>query len=229
MTKKAVVLLSGGLDSATCVAIAQNIGFDVYGLSFRYGQRDNHEFEAAEAVAKALNIKRHVIIDIDLRAFGGSALTSNVEVPKGRSSIDMDHEIPVTYVPARNTIFLSFALAFAETLNSNNIFIGVNSLDYSGYPDCRPEYIDAFQKMAHLATKIGVEGNNKVKINTPLMDMTKTEIIKKGMSLGVDYSITTSCYDPGQNHLACGQCDSCFIRLNGFAGIGAVDPIKYQS
>ncbi|MBT6134631.1 MAG: 7-cyano-7-deazaguanine synthase QueC [Kordiimonadaceae bacterium] len=229
MTKKAVVLLSGGLDSATCVAIAQNIGFDVYGLSFRYGQRDNHEFEAAEAVAKALNIKRHVIIDIDLRAFGGSALTSNVEVPKGRSSIDMDHEIPVTYVPARNTIFLSFALAFAETLNSNDIFIGVNSLDYSGYPDCRPEYIDAFQKMAHLATKIGVEGNNKVKINTPLMDMTKTEIIKKGMSLGVDYSITTSCYDPGQNHLACGQCDSCFIRLNGFAGIGAVDPIKYQS
>lgn len=229
MTKKAVVLLSGGLDSATCVAIAQNIGFDVYGLSFRYGQRDNHEFEAAEAVAKALNIKRHVIIDIDLRAFGGSALTSNVEVPKGRSSIDMDHEIPVTYVPARNTIFLSFALAFAETLNSNNIFIGVNSLDYSGYPDCRPEYIDAFQKMAHLATKIGVEGNNKVKINTPLMNMTKTEIIKKGMSLGVDYSITTSCYDPGQNHLACGQCDSCFIRLNGFAGIGAVDPIKYQS
>ncbi|MDC0111717.1 7-cyano-7-deazaguanine synthase QueC [Emcibacteraceae bacterium] len=229
MTKKAVVLLSGGLDSATCVAIAQNIGFDVYGLSFRYGQRDNHEFEAAEAVAKALNIKRHVIIDIDLRAFGGSALTSNVEVPKGRSSIDMDHEIPVTYVPARNTIFLSFALAFAETLNSNDIFIGVNSLDYSGYPDCRPEYIDAFQKMAHLATKIGVEGNNKVKINTPLMDMTKTEIIKKGMSLGVDYSITTSCYDPGQNHLACGQCDSCFIRLNGFAGIGVVDPIKYQS
>lgn len=229
MTKKAVVLLSGGLDSATCVAIAQNIGFDVYGLSFRYGQRDNHEFEAAEAVAKALNIKRHVIIDIDLRAFGGSALTSNVEVPKGRSSIGMDHEIPVTYVPARNTIFLSFALAFAETLNSNDIFIGVNSLDYSGYPDCRPEYIDAFQKMAHLATKIGVEGNNKVKINTPLMDMTKTEIIKKGMSLGVDYSITTSCYDPGQNHLACGQCDSCFIRLNGFAGIGAVDPIKYQS
>ncbi|MEJ6727391.1 MAG: 7-cyano-7-deazaguanine synthase QueC [Emcibacteraceae bacterium] len=229
MTKKAVVLLSGGLDSATCVAIAQNIGFDVYGLSFRYGQRDNHEFEAAEAVAKALNIKRHVIIDIDLRAFGGSALTSNVEVPKGRSSIDMDHEIPVTYVPARNTIFLSFALAFAETLNSNDIFIGVNSLDYSGYPDCRPEYIDAFQKMAHLATKIGVEGNNKVKINTPLMNMTKTEIIKKGMSLGVDYSITTSCYDPGQNHLACGQCDSCFIRLNGFAGIGVVDPIKYQS
>ena len=229
MTKKAVVLLSGGLDSATCVAIAQNIGFDVYGLSFRYGQRDNHEFEAAEAVAKALNIKRHVIIDIDLRAFGGSALTSNVEVPKGRSSFDMDHEIPVTYVPARNTIFLSFALAFAETLNSNDIFIGVNSLDYSGYPDCRPEYIDAFQKMAHLATKIGVEGNNKVKINTPLMDMTKTEIIKKGMSLGVDYSITTSCYDPGQDHLACGQCDSCFIRLNGFAGIGAVDPIKYQS
>ena len=229
MTKKAVVLLSGGLDSATCVAIAQNIGFDVYGLSFRYGQRDNHEFEAAEAVAKALNIKRHVIIDIDLRAFGGSALTSNVEVPKGRSSFDMDHEIPVTYVPARNTIFLSFALAFPETLNSNDIFIGVNSLDYSGYPDCRPEYIDAFQKMAHLATKIGVEGNNKVKINTPLMNMTKTEIIKKGMSLGVDYSITTSCYDPGQNHLACGQCDSCFIRLNGFAGIGAVDPIKYQS
>jgi len=228
MNKKAVVLLSGGLDSATCVAIAQNMGFHVYGLSFRYGQRDTHEFEAAEAVAKALNIKRHVIIDIDLRAFGGSALTSNLEVPKGRSEVDMDHEIPVTYVPARNTIFLSFALAFAETLDSNDIFIGVNSLDYSGYPDCRPKYIDAFQKMAQLATKIGVEGNNNVKINTPLMDMTKAQIIKKGMSLGVDYSITTSCYDPGQNHLACGQCDSCLIRLKGFEGIGCVDPIKYQ-
>ncbi len=229
MTKKAVVLLSGGLDSSTCVAIAQKQDFEVFGLSFRYGQRDNHELDAAEAVAKTMDIKRHVIIDIDLRAFGGSALTDDIDVPKGRSEDEMDHDIPVTYVPARNTIFLSFALAFAETLESNDIFIGVNALDYSGYPDCRPEYIAAFQDMARLATKIGVEGDTGVKINTPLIDMTKAEIIKTGLGLGVDYSITTSCYDPDEHGIACGQCDSCLLRLKGFRDAGGTDPIEYQS
>lgn len=229
MTKKAVVLLSGGLDSSTCVAIAKNQGFDVYGLSFRYGQRDNHELDSAEAVAKAMNISRHVIINIDLRAFGGSALTDDIDVPKGRTSAEMDHEIPVTYVPARNTIFLSFALAFAETLESNDIFIGVNALDYSGYPDCRPEYIAAFQDMARLATKIGVEGDTGVRINTPLIDKTKAQIIKIGLEHGVDYSLTTSCYDPSQDGIACGQCDSCLLRIKGFTESGGQDPIEYQS
>lgn len=229
MTKKAVVLLSGGLDSSTCVAIAQDQGYEVYGLSFRYGQRDNHELDSAEAVAKAMNITRHVIIDIDLRAFGGSALTADIDVPKGRSEDEMDHDIPVTYVPARNTIFLSFALAFAETLKSNDIFIGVNALDYSGYPDCRPEYIAAFQNMARLATKIGVENDTGVKINTPLIDMTKAEIIKTGLTLGVDYSMTSSCYDPDENGVACGQCDSCLLRLKGFNEAGGTDPIEYLS
>lgn len=226
---KAVVLLSGGLDSSTCVAIAQNQGFEVYGLSFAYGQRDNHELDAAARVAKAMNIKRHVIIDIDLRAFGGSALTDDIDVPKGRSLGEMEKEIPVTYVPARNTIFLSFALAYAETLKSDDIFIGVNALDYSGYPDCRPEYIKSFQHMARLATKIGVEGDHGVNINTPLIDMTKAEIIKTGRELGVDYSLTTSCYDPNENGIACGQCDSCLLRLKGFEEAEATDPIKYQS
>ena len=229
MTKKAVVLLSGGLDSSTCVAIAQNHGYEVFGLSFRYGQRDTHELDAAEAVARTMDIKRHVIIDIDLRAFGGSALTADIDVPKGRSEDEMDHEIPITYVPARNTIFLSFALAFAETLESNDIFIGVNALDYSGYPDCRPEYIAAFQDMARLATKIGVEGDTGVKINTPLIDLTKAQIIKTGLELGVDYSITTSCYDPDVHGVACGQCDSCLLRLKGFTEAGGTDPIEYQS
>lgn len=229
MTIKAVVLLSGGLDSSTCVAIAKDQGFDVYGLSFRYGQRDTHELDAAEKVAKAMNINRHVIIDIDLRAFGGSALTDDIEVPKGRSSDEMNDEIPVTYVPARNTIFLSFALAFAETLKSNDIFIGVNALDYSGYPDCRPQYISAFQDMARLATKIGVEGDTGVRINTPLIDMTKAQIIKTGLELGVDYSLTTSCYDPSQNGIACGECDSCLLRIKGFTEAGGKDPIEYQS
>ncbi|MCP5380885.1 MAG: 7-cyano-7-deazaguanine synthase QueC [Kordiimonadaceae bacterium] len=228
MTKKAVVLLSGGLDSSTCVAIAQDQGFDVFGLSFRYGQRDTHELDAAEAVAKAMNLKKHVIIDIDLRAFGGSALTDNIDVPKGRTTEEMESEIPVTYVPARNTIFLSFALAFAETLKSDDIFIGVNALDYSGYPDCRPEYIAAFQDMARLATKAGVEGAG-VRINTPLINMSKAEIIKTGLSLGVDYALTTSCYDPDQDSIACGQCDSCLLRLKGFAEAGSKDPIRYQS
>ena len=228
MIKKAVVLLSGGLDSSTCVAIAKNKGFDVYGLSFRYGQRDNSELDAATRVATDMGLKRHEIIDIDLRAFGGSALTDDIDVPKGRTSAEMEDEIPVTYVPARNTIFLSFALAYAETLKSNDIFIGVNALDYSGYPDCRPEYIDAFQAMARLATKVGVENDQGVRINTPLIDMTKAEIIKTGLSLGVDYSLTTSCYDPSPNGVACGQCDSCLLRLKGFKEANSTDPITYQ-
>lgn len=228
MIKKAVVLLSGGLDSSTCVAIAKNKGFDVYGLSFRYGQRDNSELDAATRVATDMGLKRHEIIDIDLRAFGGSALTDDIDVPKGRTSAEMEDEIPVTYVPARNTIFLSFALAYAETLKSNDIFIGVNALDYSGYPDCRPEYIDAFQAMARLATKVGVENDQGVRINTPLIDMTKAEIIKTGLSLGVDYSLTTSCYDPTPNGVACGQCDSCLLRLKGFKEANSTDPITYQ-
>lgn len=226
--KKAVVLLSGGLDSSTCVAIAKDQGFEVYGLSFSYGQRDNHELNAARKVAKSMNIIRHEIIDIDLRAFGGSALTDDIDVPKGRSEEEIDDEIPVTYVPARNTIFLSFALAFAETIESNDVFIGVNALDYSGYPDCRPEYIASFQEMARLATKIGVEGDDGVRINTPLIDMTKAEIIKTGLSLGVDYSMTTSCYDPAQDGSACGECDSCLLRLKGFKEANGIDPIRYR-
>ena len=226
--KKAVVLLSGGLDSSTCVAIAKDQGFEVYGLSFSYGQRDNHELNAARKVAKSMNIIRHEIIDIDLRAFGGSALTDDIDVPKGRSEEEIDDEIPVTYVPARNTIFLSFALAFAETIESNDIFIGVNALDYSGYPDCRPEYITSFQEMARLATKIGVEGDDGVRINTPLIDMTKAEIIKTGLSLDVDYSTTTSCYDPAQDESACGECDSCLLRLKGFKEANGIDPIRYN-
>lgn len=226
--KKAVVLLSGGLDSSTCVAIAKYQGFEVYGLSFSYGQRDNHELNAARKVAKSMNINRHEIIDIDLRAFGGSALTDDIDVPKGRSEEEIDDEIPVTYVPARNTIFLSFALAFAETIESNDIFIGVNALDYSGYPDCRPEYITSFQEMARLATKIGVEGDDGVRINTPLIDMTKAEIIKTGLSLGVDYSMTTSCYDPALDGSACGECDSCLLRLKGFKEASGIDPIRYK-
>jgi 7-cyano-7-deazaguanine synthase len=210
------------------VAIAKDQGFEVYGLSFSYGQRDNHELNAARKVAKSMNINRHEIIDIDLRAFGGSALTDDIDVPKGRSEEEIDDEIPVTYVPARNTIFLSFALAFAETIESNDIFIGVNALDYSGYPDCRPEYITSFQEMARLATKIGVEGDDGVRINTPLIDMTKAEIIKTGLSLGVDYSMTTSCYDPAQDGSACGECDSCLLRLKGFKEASGIDPIRYK-
>lgn len=228
MTKKAVVLLSGGLDSSTCVAIAQDQGFEVYGLSFRYGQRHTVELDAACHIADAMDVKRHEIIDIDLRAFGGSALTDDIDVPKGREAIEMEDEIPVTYVPARNTIFLSFALAFAETIKADDIFIGVNALDYSGYPDCRPEYIAAFQEMARLATKIGVEGDTGVRINTPLIDLTKAGIIKTGLDLGVDYALTTSCYDPDENGISCGQCDSCLLRLKGFMEAGSTDPIRYQ-
>ena len=225
--KKAVILLSGGLDSATTLAIAQNDGFTPYGLTFSYGQRHQFEIGASQKIAEACNLTDHIITEIDLRAFGGSALTDDIDVPKDRSENTMSGSIPVTYVPARNTIFLSFALAWAEVLQSNDIFLGVNSMDYSGYPDCRPEYIQSFQAMANLATKAGVDGDQSITIHTPLISMTKGEIIKKGLALGVDYSLTHSCYDPDKAGNACGRCDSCCIRLKGFQEAGTADPINY--
>ena len=226
--KKAVILLSGGLDSATCLAIAIENGFSPYALSFRYGQRHEFELNSAKAVSKSMGIEEHIILDIDLRAFGGSALTDKIEVPKDRDEVDITNEIPVTYVPARNTIFLSFGLAYAETLEANDIFIGVNALDYSGYPDCRPEYIASFQKLANLATKTGVEGESLINIHTPLIDLTKSEIIKKGLSLDVNYGLTHSCYDPDQNGYSCGHCDACQLRIRGFEEAGLSDPLKYS-
>ena len=226
--KKAVILLSGGLDSATCLAIAIENGFSPYALSFRYGQRHEFELNSAKAVSKSMGIEEHVILDIDLRAFGGSALTDEIEVPKDRDEVDITNEIPVTYVPARNTIFLSFGLAYAETLEANDIFIGVNALDYSGYPDCRPEYIASFQKLANLATKTGVEGESPINIHTPLIDLTKSEIIKKGLSLDVNYGLTHSCYDPDQNGYSCGHCDACQLRIRGFEEAGLSDPLNYS-
>ena len=225
--KKAVILLSGGLDSATTLAIAQNDGFTPYGLTFSYGQRHQFEIGASQKIAEACNLTDHIITEIDLRAFGGSALTDDIDVPKDRSESIISESIPVTYVPARNTIFLSFALAWAEVLQSNDIFLGVNSMDYSGYPDCRPEYIQSFQTMANLATKAGVEGAQSITIHTPLISMTKKEIIRKGLELGVDYSLTHSCYDPDKAGNACGRCDSCRIRLKGFQEAGTADPINY--
>ena len=225
--KKAVILLSGGLDSATTLAIAQNDGFTPYGLTFSYGQRHQFEIGASQKIAEACNLTDHIITEIDLRAFGGSALTDDIDVPKDRSENTMSGSIPVTYVPARNTIFLSFALAWAEVLQSNDIFLGVNSMDYSGYPDCRPEYIQSFQTMANLATKAGVEGAQSITIHTPLISMTKEEIIRKGLELGVDYSLTHSCYDPDKAGNACGRCDSCRIRLKGFQEAGTADPVNY--
>ena len=225
--KKAVILLSGGLDSATTLAIAQNDGFTLYGLTFSYGQRHQFEIGASQKIAEACNLTDHIITEIDLRAFGGSALTDDIDVPKDRSESTMSGSIPVTYVPARNTIFLSFALAWAEVLQSNDIFLGVNSMDYSGYPDCRPEYIQSFQAMANLATKAGVDGDQSITIHTPLISMTKEEIIRKGLELGVDYSLTHSCYDPDKAGNACGRCDSCSIRLKGFQEAGTADPINY--
>jgi len=225
--KKAVILLSGGLDSATTLAIAQNDGFTLYGLTFSYGQRHQFEIGASQKIAEACNLTDHIITEIDLRAFGGSALTDDIDVPKDRSESTMSGSIPVTYVPARNTIFLSFALAWAEVLQSNDIFLGVNSMDYSGYPDCRPEYIQSFQAMANLATKAGVDGDQSITIHTPLISMTKEEIIRKGLELGVDYSLTHSCYDPDKAGNACGRCDSCRIRLKGFQEAGTADPINY--
>jgi 7-cyano-7-deazaguanine synthase len=227
---KAVVLLSGGLDSTTTLAIAKSEGFEVYALSFRYGQRHQVELDNASYVAKAIGVAQHIMVDIDLRLFGGSALTSDIEVPKYRSQLEMGSGIPVTYVPARNTIFLSFALAWAEVLEANNIYVGVNALDYSGYPDCRPEFIDAYENMANLATKAAVEGSHRIKIHVPLIHLTKAQIIQRGLDLGVDYSITSSCYDPAPNGAPCGHCDSCQLRAKGFAEAGVVDPLdlKYK-
>lgn len=222
----AVVLLSGGLDSATVLAMAQHQGFEVTCISFRYGQRHYVELEAARQIAKRHAVERHVEMEIDLRQFGGSALTSDLAVPKSTSVEGIGSDIPITYVPARNTIFLAFAMALAETTNSKDIFIGVNALDYSGYPDCRPEFIDAFQKMANIATKAGVEGQG-LTIHTPLIHLTKAQIIQQGTSLGVDYALTTSCYDPSPTGLACGRCDSCWLRKKGFAEANVPDPTKY--
>ena len=221
----AVVLLSGGLDSTTVLAIARREGFKCYAMSFRYGQRHHVELDRACEIARRSGVAKHVIVDFDLRQFGGSALTSDIAVPKERSTTEMSKGIPVTYVPARNTIFLSFALAWAETLGASDIFIGVNALDYSGYPDCRPEYIEAYEQMANLATKAGVEGTQHLKIHTPLISLSKAQIIKTGFDLGVDYSITSSCYDPGPDGLPCGACDSCQLRAKGFAEARVADPL----
>lgn len=226
--KPAVVLLSGGLDSATVAAIAKAEGFEINALSFSYGQRHSWELEAARRVAASLGVAQHRIAHIDLRVFGGSALTDDIDVPKGRDAAEMEHGIPVTYVPARNTIFLSFALAWAEVLGASDIFIGVNALDYSGYPDCRPEFISAFENLADLATKAGVEGRQKLKIHAPLIAMTKAQIIRRGLDLGVDYGLTSSCYDPDASGAPCGQCDSCILRRKGFRENGLDDPLSYQ-
>jgi 7-cyano-7-deazaguanine synthase len=226
--RKAVVLLSGGLDSTTAAAIARSQGFTLHALTFDYGQRHRIEIERAGAVGKQLGVAQHIVVPIDLRRFGGSALTSEIEVPKSRSLAEIGHGIPVTYVPARNTIFLSFALAWAEALAARDLFIGVNVLDASGYPDCRPEYIAAYERMANLATKTGVEGN-RLTIHTPLIAMTKADIVRAGLALGVDYSLTTSCYDPSSEGAACGACDACLLRLKGFRESGTRDPIAYRA
>ena len=227
--KRAVILLSGGLDSATVLAVAKSEGYSPYALSFSYGQRHAWELEAARRVAASIGVAEHRIAAIDLRAFGGSALTADIAVPKGRATQQMAHGIPTTYVPARNTIFLSFALAWAEVLGANDIFLGVNALDYSGYPDCRPEYIVAFQNMANLATRAGVEGHLSLKIHTPLIALSKAEIIRLGNRLGVDYSLTSSCYDPSPTGVPCGQCDSCLLRQKGFRENGIEDPVLKNS
>lgn len=226
-TPRAVVLLSGGLDSTTTLAIASAEGYDCYVMSFRYGQRNNLELKFAENIAKTFKVKQHTIIDIDLRMFGGSALTADIEVPKDHVDSEPNDGIPITYVPARNTIFLSYALAWSEVLAADAIFIGVNAIDYSGYPDCRPEYIEVYEKLANLATQAGVEGNTEVKICTPLIEKTKAEIIQIGTSLGIDYSLTLSCYDPDSEGRACGRCDSCILRRKGFQDAGVPDPTRY--
>ena len=223
MQRKAVVLYSSGLDSTTCLAMAAQDGFTPYAISFSYGQRHSHELKVAKANAQRLGAAEHLVVDFDLRLMGGSALTADIAVPKG----GVGSEIPVTYVPARNTIFLSFALGWAEVLGAFDIYIGVNALDYSGYPDCRPEYIAAFETMANLATRAGVEGSGRFRIHTPLIDLTKAEIIRAGVALGVDYSLTHSCYDPTPEGVSCGKCDSCRLRLKGFAEAGLTDPLRY--
>jgi 7-cyano-7-deazaguanine synthase len=227
-TPKAVVLLSGGMDSATTAAIALELGFDVHALTFRYGQRHAAELEAARRVAERLGIRQHVTLDIDLRAFGGSALTAELAVPKDTPMEEIGQRIPATYVPARNTIFLSFALGWAEVLGASDIFMGANAMDYSGYPDCRPEYIQAFQRMADLATRAGVEEGRRLTIHTPLIDLSKREIIERGLALGLDYSVTLTCYDPSPEGAACGRCEACLLRLKGFREGGMVDPARYQ-
>jgi 7-cyano-7-deazaguanine synthase len=224
--KRAVVLLSGGLDSATTLAIAKEEGYEVFALSFRYGQRHEIEIGSAEQIAKSSGVSEHRVIEIDLRGFGGSALTGAIEIPKNRGEDEMASGIPVTYVPARNTIFLSYALAWAEVIGAHDIFIGVNALDYSGYPDCRPEFISQFEKLARVATKAGVEGT-RYQIHAPLVEMTKAQIIRKGAKLGVQFSLTTSCYDPTPNGSACGECDSCLLRRKGFREAGMPDPTRY--
>jgi 7-cyano-7-deazaguanine synthase len=224
----AVVLLSGGLDSTTVLAIAKHEGFRVHALTFQYGQRHAIEIASARRVAQAFDVERHVIVDMDLRVFGGSALTDELAVPKHRAPEDISHGIPITYVPARNTVFLAYALGFAEVTQSEDIFIGVNALDYSGYPDCRPEYLRAFEAMANLATKAAVEGRQRLRIHAPLIQLSKAQIIQRGLELGVDYGLTHSCYDPAPDGTSCGQCDSCLLRLKGFREAGATDPIAYR-
>jgi 7-cyano-7-deazaguanine synthase len=228
MTKRAVILLSGGLDSATTTAIARDQGYKIFALSLDYGQRHRFELESASRVAQSLEVAEHIVLPINLSRFGGSALTDQIEVPKGREEAEMANSIPITYVPARNTVFLSLALAYAETKKTGDLLIGVNAVDYSGYPDCRSEFIDAFSKMANLATKAGVEGSLQFKIHTPLIDMTKGQIIRRGLELGVDYGLTHSCYDPNQQGISCGRCDACQLRLRGFAEAGVADPLEYQ-
>jgi len=225
--RKAVVLLSGGLDSATTLALAHESGFAPHAITFRYGQRHDVEIDAARKIASAMGAIEHLVVDINLRIFGHSSLTADIAVPKGRSADEMSHGIPITYVPARNTIFLSFALAWAEVIESADIFIGVNAVDYSGYPDCRPEYIKAFEAMANLATKAAVEGR-RLTIHAPLIDMTKADIIRAGLARGVDYSMTRTCYDPSPSGDACGECDACEIRLKAFAAVGIRDPAPYR-
>jgi 7-cyano-7-deazaguanine synthase len=228
VAKKAVVLLSGGLDSTTVLAIAKDDGFLPYALSFRYGQRHEAELAAAGHVASAIGVMEHVIADVNLNVFGGSALTAGIDVPKQRTEADLSQGIPVTYVPARNTVFLSIALAWAEVLEADDIFVGVNALDYSGYPDCRPEYIRAFEQMANLATKAAVEGRQRIQVHAPLIELSKAQIIERGIALGVDYGMTHSCYDPDSDGRACGACDSCLLRIRGFREAGIPDPTTYQ-
>jgi 7-cyano-7-deazaguanine synthase len=227
--KPAVVLLSGGLDSATTAAIARQQGFDLYALSVDYGQRHRHELAAARRVAEAMDVRRHVVVPVGLVQFGGSALTAEIGVPKNRSIDQMQSEIPVTYVPARNTVLLALALAYAEVVQAFDIFIGVNALDYSGYPDCRPEFVEAFERLANLATKAAVEGQLRFRIHAPLVNLTKAQIILRGRQLGVDYRLTHSCYDPDDAGRSCGRCDACLLRLKGFAEAGLTDPIAYQT
>jgi 7-cyano-7-deazaguanine synthase len=227
MKKRAVVLLSGGIDSTTTLAIARDQGYEIYALSINYGQKNRFELQKAQAIADFFKVKQHIVTNIDLRPFGASALTTSQEVPKNRKLEEIGTHIPVTYVPARNTIFLSLALSWAEALGAEHIFMGANAMDYSGYPDCRPEYIRSFEKLANLATRAGVEGKATYRIHTPLMELTKAEIIRQGLSLGVDYSLTHSCYDPSPEGMPCGECDSCILRQKGFKKIGAHDPLEY--